>query len=281
MTMTSTIQVAGPAGEAALLHSIAPLQQQIARHPLYRSIRSLHALQLFMQSHVYAVWDFMSLLKALQRGLTCVELPWRPTGDATSRRLINEIVLGEESDTFEGGATSHYELYLHAMQRAGADTRSIEGLLSALAAGATMESACVAAPPEAAAFVDTTFSLIATGELPSIAAAFTFGREDLIPEMFSSFVRELDARLPGRIAPFRYYLERHIAMDGDEHGPMAMQMMRQLCTTPAHWADAAAAARLALEARLALWDGIYARVLSEAGEPAQSHEETLFARDEA
>lgn len=246
--------------EAELLHSLAPLQAALAEHPLYASIHSLHALQLFMQSHVYAVWDFMSLLKSLQRTLTSVDVPWLPSADPASRRLINEIVLGEESDVYEGQPLSHYELYLHAMQSAGADTLPMQSLLATLAAGTPLDEALTAIPAEAAAFVRSTFAFIATDAPHRIAAAFTFGREDLIPEMFTQFVRNLDTQLPGRIAPFRFYLERHIELDGDEHGPKALAMIRNLCPTPQHWAEAAETAAQALQARIALWNGILNRI---------------------
>ena len=248
------------ATEADLLASLTPLQRQLGEHPLYRSIHSLDALHLFMQSHVYAVWDFMSLLKSLQRTLTCVELPWVPSADPVSRRLINEIVLGEETDEYEGQPLSHYELYLHAMQSCGADTAPMQALLAALSSGASLAETLTAIPSEAAAFVRTTFGIIATGEPHRIAAAFTFGREDLIPEMFTQFVRNLDSQLPRRIAPFRFYLERHIELDGDEHGPKALQMMRHLCPTPQHWTEAAQTVAQALKARIALWDGILNRI---------------------
>lgn len=248
------------ATEADLLASLTPLQQKLGEHPLYRSIHSLDALHLFMQSHVYAVWDFMSLLKSLQRTLTCVELPWVPSADPVSRRLINEIVLGEETDEYEGQPLSHYELYLYAMQSCGADTAPMQSLLAALSSGVSLEETLTAIPSEAAAFVRTTFGIISTGEPHRIAAAFTFGREDLIPEMFTQFVRNLDSQLPGRIAPFRFYLERHIELDGDEHGPKALQMMRHLCPTPQHWTEAAETAAQALQARIALWDGILNRI---------------------
>ena len=252
------------ADEETLLAQLCPLQTRLASHPLYGSIRTLGGLRLFMQSHVFAVWDFMSLLKSLQRALTCIDVPWRPTADSESRRLINEIVLGEESDLYEGRSLSHYELYLQAMQSCGVHAVSVEAMLQALTAGTPLEHALTHAPAEAATFVRSTFAVIATRSTHRIAAAFTFGREDLIPDMFSAFVRKLDAQLPGQIAPFRYYLERHIEMDGDEHGPMSMQMIRQLCSTPRHWAEALDSARVALEARLALWDGIHARILGDA-----------------
>ena len=58
---------------------LEPLYARLAAHPLYRSIQSIEHLHRFMATHVFAVWDFMSLLKALQRGLTCVEVPWLPS----------------------------------------------------------------------------------------------------------------------------------------------------------------------------------------------------------
>lgn len=258
--MPASIEI--PTTEAGLLSSLVPLQTALTDHALYRSIHSLEALHLFMQSHIYAVWDFMSLLKALQRNLTCVDVPWTPSADPVSRRLINEIVLGEESDEYQGQPLSHYELYLHAMQSCGADIAPMNALLASLASGTPLDQALAAIPSEAAAFVRTTFQIIATGQSHRIAAAFTFGREDLIPEMFTQFIRNLDNQLPGRIAPFRFYLERHIELDGDEHGPKALAMMRHLCPTPQHWAEAAETAAEALEARIALWDGIHTRIRS-------------------
>ena len=270
--MTTTISSPQTA-EEALLRGLEPIRRQIAAHPLYRAIDSLPKLQTFMQAHVYAVWDFMSLLKTLQRSLTCVDVPWRPVGDPATRRLINEIVLGEESDEYQGSPLSHFELYLLAMESCGADTGPVRLLLTSLENGRTMHDSLAGAPTEAAAFVQATFSVIDSRQIHRAAAAFAFGREDLIPDMFSAFVRDLDARLPGQIAPFRYYLERHIEMDGDEHGPMALQMMRQLCTTEEHWREAEESARFALEARLALWNGIYSRIeasaLSVAGDCPQ------------
>jgi hypothetical protein len=104
--------------EAARIHLLA--------HPVYTKINNLEGLQQFTQYHVFAVWDFMSLLKSLQIGLTSVQLPWVPVGSANTRYLINEIVLGEESDVDEHDQRiSHFELYLKAMQQMGAPTHLI------------------------------------------------------------------------------------------------------------------------------------------------------------
>ncbi len=243
---------------------IAPLQELLARHPLYASIRTAEHLRLFMESHVFAVWDFMSLLKALQARLTCVSIPWSPTPLPESRRFLNEIVLGEESDFFEGRAISHFELYLEAMDEFAADTTPIRDLLAhPTVNGSTSVHAFrtpAAAPAEARAFVDTTFELIRSASLPALAAAFTFGREDLIPGVFRALVRELDAR-SGALSKFVWYLERHIEVDGEDHGPLSLRMVADLCgEDEALWDAAGQAAEDAIRARLGLWDGILGRI---------------------
>jgi len=237
---------------------IAPLRTKLAAHPLYAQIQSAEQLRTFMESHVFAVWDFMSLLKALQSRLTCVDVPWQPTKWPESRRFINEIVLGEESDVFEGRAISHFELYLEAMRESGADLGPISRLLAQLSAGfRAFDLETCGAPEPAQRFVESTFALIETGRIHASAAAFTFGREDVIPEMFRGLVRDLNAQLNGQFAKFQWYLERHIEVDGEDHGPLALRMVEDLCGEDEQlWEEAASAAEAALEARLALWDGI-------------------------
>jgi Protein of unknown function (DUF3050) len=241
---------------------IAPLQMELANHPLYRSIQSLAHLRLFMESHVFAVWDFMSLLKSLQSSLTSVRVPWVPTGHPTSRRFINEIVLGEESDEYDGRPVSHFEVYLEAMQRAGAKTAVIESVVTAArhSDGDRMTliyEALHGAPPAAQDFVNTTFRLIHQGSVAAQAAAFTFGREDAIPDMFRALVKDLDREMDGDLTQFVWYLQRHIEVDGDDHGPLSLRMVADLCGSNAQlWNEAAQAAEEAIRARLLLWDGV-------------------------
>jgi pyrroloquinoline quinone (PQQ) biosynthesis protein C len=243
---------------------IAPLQATLNNHPLYAAIRTPEHLRLFMQAHVFAVWDFMSLLKALQARLTCVSVPWTPTQWPASRRFVNEIVLGEESDLYRGQAISHFELYLEAMEEFGAETGPIREMLDHPTANGALSVHAFRAPSDAPAearqFLDTTFAVIRSGSLHAIAAAFTFGREDAIPGIFRSLVRELDAR-QGGLGKFLWYLERHIQVDGEDHGPLALRMIEDLCgDDERRWDEAALAAEDAIRGRLVLWDGILERI---------------------
>jgi hypothetical protein len=247
---------------ASIESRIAPLRIRLSAHPLYASIRTPEHLRLFMQSHVFAVWDFMSLLKALQSQLTCTTAPWAPTPFPASRRFINEIVLGEESDLYEGRAISHFELYLEAMQQARADTSLIRSLLSDVARGSFSPST-LHGPAAARAFVRSTFYVIHAGNLAATAAAFTFGREDVIPDIFRNLVRDLNASTSGELSKFTWYLDRHIEVDSEDHGPLALRMVADLCANDdTLWKQATSAAEAALEARLALWDGILSEIQS-------------------
>jgi hypothetical protein len=243
-----------------LRSDIQPLRQQLVEHPLYASIDSLAKLRIFMQHHVFAVWDFMSLLKTLQRELTCVDVPWVPKGDAATRYLINEIVTGEESDVDQqGNRVSHFELYINAMEQAEANVAPIAKLVATVSGGHSIAEALVASGAAAATtnFVQQTFDIIATNKPHIQAAVFTFGREDLIPGMFISFVRELNEQTADRASIFQYYLERHIEVDGDHHSHLAYEMTEQLCGGDEQkWAEAKQAVETSLRSRIQLWDAI-------------------------
>lgn len=239
---------------------ISPLREQLVNHPLYSSILSLRDLNIFMEHHVFAVWDFMSLLKSLQRQLTCIDVPWIPKGSADTRYLINEIVTGEESDVDQHGKrTSHFELYLSAMEQAGGNTGKIKALISALAVTPSVSHAmeCCSIERPIVDFVSNTFDTIASGKTHIQAAVFTFGREDLIPGMFITFVKELNKRSTDRAGIFQYYLERHIEVDGDHHSHLAYEMTEQLCgQNEQYWQEATLAVKSALQARINLWNHI-------------------------
>ena len=243
-----------------LQQEVATTRQLLLNNGLYFRLQTMADLRQFMEHHVFAVWDFMSLLKGLQRDLTCVELPWVPTANPATRRLINEIVLEEETDLDpQGQPTSHFELYMRAMEECGADTLPIRRLVAAVGAGRSVSQALTdaQAPESVCQFVETTFRIIESGKAHAVAAAFTFGREDLIPAMFRQLVGELRDRFPGQLDTFVYYLDRHIQLDEEVHAPLAQQMVRELCADdPQRWQEAQQVTIECLEARMALWDGI-------------------------
>jgi hypothetical protein len=242
--------------------TLAHYRQRLAQHPVYPALNSLEDLQVFMQHHIFAVWDFMSLLKSLQQHLTCTQVPWLPPQDTAAARFINEIVLGEETDEApQGGYTSHFELYLQAMHECGADTAPIRHLLHLLSQGVALPQALQTASPYpgVTAFVSTTWEILQSGSLPAIAAAFTLGGEAVIPDMFQALVRDLETRFPERFVTLRYYLDRHIHLDGDHHGPLAFRLLETLCSnSPAAWAEVETTTQRVLEARLTLWDSVCA-----------------------
>ena len=248
---------------------LGDLRQRLVQHPIYRLVNSPDRVRRFMEHHVWAVWDFQSFLKALQVRLTCCTIPWIPTPDREARRMINEIVLDEESDDLGDGAyASHFEMYLSAMHDTGADTSPVERLVALIRAGTPLAEALADAgvPPAAATFVRRSFAIIDAGKSHEIVAAFTYGREDVIPEMFRPLVANLAHDDPAAWGKLRHYLERHIEADDEKHGPMCRRIVASLCGDDAgKWAEASATARASLQARIDLWDSIVAEF---AGAPS-------------
>ena len=247
-----------------LEQEIADLRNQLIQHPLYADINSVAAIQQFMESHIFAVWDFMSLLKSLQVGLTNVSIPWTPKGNPITRRLINEIVLGEETDVNElNEPKSHFEMYLDAMSQMKADTSKIETFIQLIENQNSVSDALTKVNVSSAtkAFVEFTFEAIQTKKLHIIAGVFTFGREDLIPDMFIEIVKNIHANSDIDLSKLIYYLERHIEVDGGEHGPMALMMINELCENDeTKWQEVIDFSKRALECRINLWNGIHSEI---------------------
>jgi hypothetical protein len=231
-------------------------------HPLYSQITTEDRLRIFMKHHVFAVWDFFTLLKRLQTEVTTVTLPWRPRGGrAEHGRFIMEIVLAEETDEdIGGGYISHFELYRRAMGEIGADTGPIDGFLAALDSGlppvAALKDAKI--PETVREFVGHTLDVALNGAPHEVASSFCHGRENLLPDVFSAVRANVDDVLPN--APvFRHYLDRHIALDHNEHGPLALRLLASLCDgDPVRTAEAEAVSVAAIRARIGLWDGVLA-----------------------
>jgi hypothetical protein len=234
--------------------------EELMNHGLYSKVHDEASLRVLMRTHVFCVWDFQSLLKGLQQKITCVSIPWLPTPDPVARRLINEIVLDEESDDIPGVRyLSHYELYLAAMDQCGADSQPIKELNRLLRSGMVSDQAIgeTLLPNGVAQFVGTTLRIAQSGELHQVAAAFTYGREDIIPNMFQNFVRSLSAKRSGQWDLFQIYLDRHIEHDGERHGPLSRAMMDRICDSDEQkWREAEETVRECLDARIALWSAI-------------------------
>ncbi|WP_284652729.1 DUF3050 domain-containing protein [Flavobacterium terrisoli] len=244
---------------------IQPQKDILLQHPLYEKVKTIDDLRKFLENHVYAVWDFMSLLKALQSKLTCTTTPWFASANPETRYLINEIVLAEESDlTLDGKRLSHFEMYVEAMQSCGAATSELEAFLQNVVETKNVFIAIKKSDlhPEVKAFLDFTFRVIEEGKVHKIAAAFTFGREDLIPNMFTEILKSFQQNFPDvDLTKLIYYFERHIELDADEHGPMAMQMITELCQDDTQkWKEVEEVSFLALEKRIGLWNAIEEKI---------------------
>lgn len=246
--------------------SILPQKELLLQHSLYNKVKTIDDLRHFLEGHVYAVWDFMSLLKALQANLTCTTTPWLPVGNPETRYLINEIVVAEETDiNLDGKRQSHYEMYIDAMKACGADTTAMEAFLEDVVSTQNIFVSIRHSEihPGIKDFLDFTFRIIEHGKPHEIAAAFTFGREDLIPSMFTEILRSFQQNFPEtNLDKLIYYFERHIELDADEHGPMAMHMVAELCGNDiAKWNEVEEVSKLALEKRIALWDAIEENIM--------------------
>lgn len=245
----------------ALIESqTSELRKALTQHELYHHLSEVDDVRVFMETHVYAVWDFMSLLKALQNHLTCTTLPWKPSKNAKTARFINEIVWGEESDINENGTPkSHFEMYIEAMNEVKASPDKILKLIDSIhSMDDIFEQLSNAHLGKAAKeFLEFTFRIIQTNEVHKIAAAFTFGREDLIPDMFIEIINKSNDSHEDKFPKLSYYLNRHIELDGDEHGPLSLEMITELCGNDENkWNDVLDVSKEALYRRVHLWDEI-------------------------
>lgn len=268
-TMSTTTPPAAPPRadrpEDALRARLAGLKTDLARHRLADLLRDRGDLVDFMEHHVLCVWDFMCLLKSLQRELTCVDVPWVPPADPQAARMLNELVLAEESDLLaEGGlvvdadeTASHFAWYRRAMDAVGCDGGPIDRFVEGLRAGGSARELLdrVGFPPAARAFVGTTLDVLEE-PLAVRVAVFYHGREDLIPELMEPLVERLqDER--GGLDLLLGYLRRHVVADRDEHGPLCARLLeRQLAARPDLERPALVASLAALEARRELWDAL-------------------------
>lgn len=248
-----------------ILAETADLRAKLLNHPIYEHIRDLDSLRVFMLHHVFAVLDFMWLLKRLQNDLCCNRVPWLPVANPDLARFVNEIVLGEETDEDgQGGYGSHFELYLQAMDDVKADRSQIHSFVNSLRSSNTSSANSVSAalqfvkaPASVQKFVEFTHRVALAGSSADVACVFCFGREDIIPDMFQRLLHAFEASNMS-VPRLAYYIRRHIELDGDHHGPLTRKMVELLCDTPEKTTAAIATAREAISLRIQLWDGVVA-----------------------
>ncbi len=251
---------------------IESLRVKLEAHPIYAAVQTIDDLRVFMQHHVYSVWDFMSLIKYLQNEVAPARWPWTPRGDASVARFINELVLEEETDIAlpgHEGHTSHFLLYLAAMREIGADAETPARFVDIVAErGIDAALSSGLAPVPSATFTRTTFDFLASGKPHTVAAALALGREHVIPSMFRAFLSRMsvtEAQAPS----FHYYLNRHVHLDEDFHAPLSLRLLSALCEgQPSRWGEAEAAAEAAVNARLHFWDGVIKALPSQHSQAA-------------
>lgn len=243
----------------SITQNLEPLKNRLRNHSLYSKIKDVDDLNIFSNAHVYAVWDFMSLLKFLQINLTSISIPWFPSKNTTTAKLINEIVAGEETDEDqEGQPVSHFEMYIDSIEEFGLNTSEIINNLNTLNNIETIDKDIEKLNIKSYVkdFLKFTFSVIKRGKIHEVASVFTFGREDLIPDMFIPLIEGINSE-NNDLNKLIYYFKRHIEVDGDMHGPMSMEMLSYLCNNdPSKISESALIAEKALLARISLWDGI-------------------------
>lgn len=238
--------------------------KEMRLHNVFSSLHNMEDLQTFMEWHVFPVWDFMSLAKRLQQDFTCVTLPWMPNSNSKAAKLINEIILGEETDVLPNKkACSHFEMYLIAMSEIGASTAQIEAFIDAVRNGQGQAKdivndalITVKANPAIIQFVNGTMEIALAGKTSQVLGSFFYGREDSIPEMFQHLLEtwKIDQQ---HAETFVYYLNRHIELDGDTHGPAVQKIINDRFEGNLNmWHELFDSAISAVELRIALWDAL-------------------------
>jgi len=244
------------------LDSLTPLKEKLANHRIFERINSIQELKVFMEHHIFAVWDFMSLLKKLQKDLVPSGSPWVPNPNGNLVRFINEIVMEEESDqAYSNGAeisyTSHYQIYLDAMTEVGASTETISRFVEMVKSeGINSAMQKINLPDPSRLFMSHTFKLINEGKSHEIAASFAIGRESIVPLMFKRILDQSKLE-DDQVPVFRYYLVRHAELDGDHHGPMAHKLLENMSAgDPKIQQEIIEQATKSIEQRIFFWDGV-------------------------
>ena len=146
----------------------------------------------------------------------------------------------------DGQAASHFQVYLKSMKEVGADTSPICSFL---------ESRDLQSLPETVKdFVSYNLSVASEASVEEVAGVFFWGREKIIPKMFTGILQTLD-KSEVSCEILKWYLDRHIQLDGEEHQVHAAQICEVLVGDDnSRWQKMESAALKALKMRKSLWD---------------------------
>lgn len=245
---------------AYILNEIEDLKSELAAHCLYTKLQHMEDIHIFMEHHVFAVWDFMSLAKALQLHLDATQVIEKQTDNSKILGFVNGILTGGETDPNKKEIVlSHLEMYLELMDEIGANTTNIKKLIASSAAGLDIHEAMQIAQltDEQQRILNFTQTIIATNEIHKIAVAATLVPEGMISNRFLKILKETEERDNLLVPKFKNYLNRYKAIDGNDYGLLSLEMVTHFCDSDGKkWVDILDIAMKTLSHRIYLWDAI-------------------------
>jgi hypothetical protein len=245
---------------SSIRNTLKPLRVRLLAHEVYQQLETLDDLREFMEHHVFAVWDNLSQLKALQHSLSCPNAAWVPNEYPQSTRIINELVTEEESDRDGNGSfTSHFELYRQAMLEAGAATHQVDRFMHLVQEEGSVAKAVkkIRLPESIENYLCMNWEITQSGKPHELAAAYFLGREDVVNQILHKLDGELVAYHSEKLGKYKKYLTRHEESSQKIQEERMLAILNELCGEDEQkWQEAELAAKKALEARFALWDGM-------------------------
>lgn len=233
------------------------IARRAVEHPIFPRLKSLEAVKVFMEHHIWCVWDFMYLAKSVHSSLSG-RGAWSPSPCPETLADFNDILATEETDIGPTGKLgSHFEFFVEAMEQAGADTIPVRAFQRQVELG---EAPLLAmrkskAPTSAIQFVSATMN-DASGPTHIRAASFCLAREDLVPRLLRRLRRYVPWNHP-RLEMLKWYVDRHIELDTVHHGPTGRRILAAVIAGDSNRrAEASAAAELAIAARVKYLDAI-------------------------
>ena len=116
--------------------NIYPFKEQLLNHQIYGQVDEIRKTKIFMESHIFGTWDYLTMFKSLQRALTSLNIHLLEKGTLQLPFVMNQIILNEELDDESSreylSAIGIYQLYIKAMEEIGADTKPITYLVDSI-----------------------------------------------------------------------------------------------------------------------------------------------------